>query len=99
MPLILYIKANVVSVCLCVHHKHSRIAAKAAAAGGRAKCHGLLYIQCGRVMQFGAKQCAQRARRGCTGHNGWAKPAWAARKGPAGAPHSVRRSRVPTSID
>ncbi len=64
----------------------------------RARCHGLLYIQCGCVMQFGAKRCAQRARRGCTGHDGRAKPAWAARTGPAGAPHSVRRSRVPTSV-
>ncbi len=26
-------------------------------------------------MQFGAKQCAQRARQGWTGHDGWAKPA------------------------
>jgi hypothetical protein len=89
MPLILYIKANVVFVCLCVCHKHSRIAARAAAAGGRAKCHDLLYIQCGRVMQFGAKWCAQRARRGCTRHDGRAKPAWAARTRPAGAPHCV----------
>jgi len=60
--------------------------------------HGLLYIQCGCVMQFGAKWCAQPARRGCTGHNGRAKPAWAARTGPAGAPHNVRRSQVPTSV-
>ncbi len=49
MPTILYIKANVVSVCLCVRHRHSWIAARAAAAGGRTKCHGLLYIQCGCV--------------------------------------------------
>jgi len=56
--------ANVVSVCLCVRHRHSRIATKAAAAGGRARCHDLLYIQCGCVMEFGAKRCAQRARRG-----------------------------------
>ncbi len=26
---ILYIKANVVSICLCVRHRHSRIAARA----------------------------------------------------------------------
>jgi hypothetical protein len=91
--------ANVVSVCLCVRHKHSRITARAVAAGGRARCHNLLYIQCGCVMQFGAKRCAQRARRGCTGHDGRAKPAWAARTGLAGAPHSVRRSRVPTSYN
>ncbi len=95
---ILYIKANVLSICLCVHHRHLRIVAKAVAVGGRARCHGLLYIQCGCVMQFGAKQCAQQARWGCTGHAGRAKPAWAARTGPARAPHSVRRSRVPTSI-
>jgi hypothetical protein len=62
--------ANVVSVCLCVRHKHSRIATTTATAGGRARCHGLLYIQCGCVMQFGAKRCAQRARWGCTGHDG-----------------------------
>ncbi len=85
------------SVCLYVHHRHLRIAARVAAAGGRARCHGLLYIQCGCVMQFGAKRCAQRTRWGCTSHDGRAKPAWAARTGPAGAPHSVRRSRVPTS--
>jgi len=89
--------ANVVFVCLCVRHRHSRIVARAAAAGGRARCHGLLYIQCGCVMQFGAKRCVQRARRGCIGHDGQAKPAWAARTGHAGAPHSVRRSQVPTS--
>jgi hypothetical protein len=48
-------------------------------------------------MQFGAKRCAQWARRGCTWHDGQAKLAWAARTGLPGAPHSVRRSRVPTS--
>jgi hypothetical protein len=88
--------ANMVSVCLCVRHRHSRIAASAAV-GGWARCHGLLYTQCGCVMQFGAKRCAQWARRGCTRHDGRAKPAWAARTGHAGAPHNVRRSRVPTS--
>jgi hypothetical protein len=40
---ILYIKTNVVSVCLCVRHRPSWIAAKVAAAGGRARCHGLLW--------------------------------------------------------
>jgi hypothetical protein len=34
-------------------------------------------------MQFGAKRCAQRARRRCTRHDGRAKPAWATRTGPA----------------
>jgi hypothetical protein len=64
----------------------------------RARCHDLLYIQCGCVMQFGAKRCAQRARRGCTGHDGRALSAWAVRTGPIGAPHNVRKSRVPTSL-
>jgi hypothetical protein len=54
-------------------------------------------VDAGCVMQFGAKQCAQQARRGCTGHDGRAKPAWAACTGPARVPHSVRRSPVPTS--
>jgi hypothetical protein len=84
---ILYIKANVVSVCLCVRHRHSRITARVAAVGGRARCHGLLYIQCGCMMQFGAKR-AQRARRGCTRHDERAKPAWATRTRPAGAPQA-----------
>jgi hypothetical protein len=39
-----------VVVYLCVRHRHSRIAARAATTGGRARCHGLLYIQCGCVM-------------------------------------------------
>jgi hypothetical protein len=51
------------------------------------------------VMQFGAKRCAQRARRGRARHDGRAKSAWAARTGLAGAPHSVQRSRVPTNND
>jgi hypothetical protein len=85
-------------VCMCFCHRHSRIAARAAAVGGRVRCHDLLYIQHGCVMQFGAKRCAQRARRGCIGHDGRAKSAWAARTRPIGAPHSVRRSRVPTSL-
>jgi hypothetical protein len=75
---------NVVSVCLCVRHTHSWIAARVAAVGGQARCQGLLYIQCGCVMQFGAKRWAQRAKRRCTRHDGWAKPAWAARTGPEG---------------
>jgi hypothetical protein len=79
---------------MCVRHRHSWITAKAAMAGDWARCHDLLYIQCGCVMQFGAKRCAQWAKRGCTGHDGRAKPAWAARTRPAGAPHSVRRSQV-----
>ncbi len=95
------IKANVVSVCLCVRHRHSRIATRATAAGGRARCHGLLYIQCGCVMQFGIKRCAQWARRGCTGHDGRAKPAFVCvslgLKKP-GDSQSVRRSRVLTSL-
>ncbi len=90
-------KANTMFVCLCVHHRHSRIPFRAAAAGGLARCHGLLYIQCGCVMQFGAKRCAQQAKQGCTGHDGRAKPAWATRTGPIGAPRSVQRSWVPTS--
>jgi hypothetical protein len=49
---------NVVYVCLCVRHTHSRIAAWAAAAVGRMRCHNLSYIQRGCVMQFGAKRCA-----------------------------------------
>jgi hypothetical protein len=84
-------------VCLCVRHRHSQIAARAAARGGRVRCHGLLYIQCGCMMQFGAKRCVQRARPGCTRHDGRAKPAWATCTGPARAPHSVRRSRIPTN--
>jgi hypothetical protein len=76
------------AICLCVCHRHSRIAAKATAVGGRARCHGLLYIQCGCVMQFGAKWCAQQARRGCTEHDGQAKPAWATRTRPTRAPHA-----------
>jgi hypothetical protein len=72
---------NMVSICLCVRHRHSRIAVRAAAARGRARCHDLLYIHCGCVMQFGAKRCAQRARWGCTGHDGRAKPTWATRTG------------------
>ncbi len=67
-------------VWLCVRHRHSQIAARAAVAGGQARCHDLLYIQCGCVMQFGAKWCIQQARRGCIGHDGRAKLAWAARK-------------------
>ncbi len=35
----------------------------------RARCHSLLYIQCGCVMQFGAKWCAQWAKWGCTRHD------------------------------
>jgi hypothetical protein len=42
------------------------------------------------------QRCAQRARGGCTGHDGRAKPAWTACTGPAGAPHGVQRSGVPT---
>jgi hypothetical protein len=38
------------SVCLCVRHRHSQIAAKAAVARGQARCHDLLYIQCGCVI-------------------------------------------------
>jgi hypothetical protein len=72
--------ANMVSVFLCLSQTFADCG-QGSRWGGRAKCHGLLYIQCGCVMQFGAKQCAQRARRGCTGHDGWAKPAWAACKG------------------
>jgi len=88
---------NMVSICLCVRHRHWRIATRATAAGDRARCHDLLNIQCGCVMQFGAKWCTQQARRGCTGHDGQAKPTWAARTGLAGAPHNVQRSWVPTS--
>jgi hypothetical protein len=84
----LYIKANVVSVCVCVRRRHSQIAARAAVAGGRASCHDLLYIQCGCAMQFGAKRCAQWARWGWTGHDGRAKPAWAARTEPAATPQA-----------
>jgi hypothetical protein len=62
--------ANMVSVCLCVCHRHSRIAASATAVRGRARCQGLLYTQCGCVMQFGAKRCPQRARRGAQGTMG-----------------------------
>ncbi len=76
------------SVYMCVRHIHSWIAARAAVAGGRVRCHDLLYIQCGCVMQFGAKRCAQWVRRGCTGHDGWAKPAWATRTGLARPPQA-----------
>jgi hypothetical protein len=55
---------------------------------GRVRCHSLLYIQCGCVMQFGIKRCTQQAKRRCTGHDGQAKPAWAACTGPAGAPQA-----------
>ncbi len=69
-------------ICLCVCHRHSWIATRATVAGGQARCHGLLYIQCGCVIQFGAKRCTQRARRGCTGHDEQAKPAQTTRIGP-----------------
>ncbi len=39
-------------------------------------------------MQFGAERCVQRARQGCTWHDGRAKPAWAMRTGPVGVPHA-----------
>jgi hypothetical protein len=76
------------TICLCVRHRHSRIGVRAAAAGGRARCHDLLYIQCGCMMQFGAKRCTQRAKPGCTGHAGRAKPAWVACIGLVRAPHA-----------
>ncbi len=93
-----YIKANVVSVCVFVTDIRGLQPCSRCGGPSRARCHDLLYIHCGCVMQFWAKRCAQRARRGCTEHNGRTKPAWAVRIKPVRAPHSVRRSRVPTSF-
>ncbi len=79
---ILYIKANVVSVCVFVTDIHGLRPGQLLR--DRARCHGLLYIQCGCVIQFGTKRCVQRAKWGCTRHNGQAKLAWAAHTGPVG---------------
>ncbi len=75
---ILYIKANVLSVCLCVRHRHSWIVARAAAAGGRARSQKINKIK---IKLAALHLCV------CLS---WFKETEGL--------HSVRRSRVPTSV-
>ncbi len=83
--------ANMVSVCLCVRQRHSQIAARAAAVGGRARCHLInpLWMHdavWGQTVRSACQTKVHRAR-------------WAGQTG-LGSAHrtcGVRRSRVPTS--